>query len=507
MKRFILILFFGLLGLSVFAQEVIKEDSAFVAAANSTDDQVVGQVIREDRASDFNHWSISLGGGFNLLLTERYGSRENPAQNYVNNFNGGGYFNFGYMINPIWGVYAEYGYMQINKKIATKAGDFEASGHEVTLQLDFNILNLVRKCRKNTKWNVDALVGAGVLLYNSSPTYTDENGDIKHYFYPAICIPVSLKIQYCPINELGIALRMTGKWHSEDNINYIPRSAGGENHNNDLALYAGIELQYNITTPGKSHVRVTDRCTYEPMNVVLESKILEVNKHTEQISDIEDDLEDVKDDISVLNGTADPEVVRARREARKAMKQQPNQGDVAQVTPVAATNNGGNAGDKGYPVNPGTVGDGGNVVYAPVDMSKYDKLADDVDKMKGDIDNMKDDIERLRQQIMMSNGTDEYTVYFDFDKYDVKPEYQLVIAKVARAMLRDKDLNIDLVSHCDKAGTVAYNQPLGRNRAQIVRDILVNQYKIEKSRINIRYDGQIFDEFDAVNRRCDIIFK
>lgn len=480
MKKILFTLLCVLLVTSSFAQEVANNDSSLIADANSTDQQVVGQVIREDRASDFNHWSISLGGGFNLLLTERYGSRKDPAHNYVNNFNGGGYFTVGYMINPIWGIYAEYGYMQINKKIATVEGDFEASGHEATLQLDFNILNLVRKCRKNTKWNVDALVGAGVLMYNSSPTYIDDDGNKKHYFYPAICIPLSLKIQYCPIDQLGIALRMTGKWYSEDNINYISRSASPENHNNDMALYAGLELQYNITTPGKSHVRVTDRCTYEPMNVVLENKILEVNKHTEQIGQIEEDLEEVKDDIAVLNGTADPEEIRARREAAKQKGQQ--------QPVVAQTSGSDNAGNTS----------GGS--YVPVDMSKYDKLVDDVNKMK-------DDIEYLRQQIMMSNGTDEYTVYFDFDKYDVKPEYQLVIAKVARAMLRDKDLNVDLVSHCDKAGTTAYNIPLGQHRAEIVRDILVNQYKIEKSRINIRYDGQILDEFDAFNRRCDIIFK
>lgn len=473
MKRFIIASLCVLLGLSTFAQEVVNKDSAMLADANSTDEQVVGQVIREDRANDFNHWSISLGGGFNLLLTERYGPRKDPASNYTKNFNGGGYFTVGYMINPIWGIFAEYGYMQINKNIATKEGDFEASGHEATLQLDFNILNLVRKCRNNTKWNVDAFVGAGFLAYNTKSN-VKETGEKEHYFYPAICIPVSLKIQYCPINELGIALRITGKWHSEDDLNYITRSASPENHNNDMALYAGLELQYNIITPGKSHVRVTDRCTYEPMNVVLESKILDVNKHTEQIQDIEDDLEDVKDEISVLNGTADPDVVRARREARKS-------------------------GNK--PANKTTPAETANVVpYTPVDMSKYDKLFDDVNKMK-------DDIEYLRQNIMMSNGTDEYTVYFDFDKYDVKPEYQLIVAKVARILLKDKNLKVELVSHCDKAGTTGYNVPLGQNRAKVVYDILVNKYKIEKNRISIRYDGQILDEFDAFNRRCDIIFK
>jgi len=518
MKKLIIISLSLLFGLSAFAQEVAESNTVALEGANSTDEKVIAQVIRENRSKDFDHWMISVGGGFNLMLVERAGTIQDPIHSYRNNFQGAVYANFGYMINPIWGVIAEYGYIPINKKIFTPEGDMTGTGHEATIQLDFNILNLVRKCRKNTKWNVDALVGAGFLAYNTKYKLDTKSGEKRHYYYPAICIPVSLKFQYCPINELGIALRITGKWYSEDDVNYIWQGTG--NHNNDMALYCGLELQYNVTTKDRQgHVRVLDRCTYEPMNVVLEGKIADVNKNTEQIQEMEDELEDLKDEVAILNGTADPEAVRARREARKAAKKQPTQTDVAQnaSTPDNTPVNAGNAGNSPVaPVTPAAKpadnngdiaanqGNNGNapvVVYQqPVDMKKYDALFDDVDKMK-------DDIEYLRQQVMMSNGTDEYTVYFDFDKYVVKPEYQIIIAKVARVLLKDKSLKVELVSHCDKEGTVGYNVPLGQNRAEVVYNILVNTYKIEKSRISIKYDGQIFDEFDAFNRRTDIFFK
>lgn len=475
MKRIYLILFLCCFFVGLFAQ-VAEERTVEIEGANSTDEKVVAQVVRETRASEFNHWMISLGGGFNLMMVERQGTQKDPLHSYRNNFQGAGYFNFGYMINPIWGVIAEYGFIPINKKIFTPEGDVTGYGHEATIQLDFNILNLVRKCRKNTKWNVDALVGAGFLAYNSRYHLDAESGEKDHYYYPAICVPVSLKFQYCPIDQLGIGLRISGKWYSEDDINYVCNGVG--NHNNDMAFYCGLELQYNVTTPGKSHVRVTDRCTYEPMNVVLEGKIVDVNKNAEKIQEMEEELEDVKQEIAVLNGTLDPEEARARREAARQLS--------ANAT---------------EPLNPAT-GTNGNA-GAPNDNNKYpyDELYNDVQDLKGQV-------ERLRQQLYMTNGTDENTVYFEFDSDVITPYYELVLAKVARNLLKDKELTIDLISYCDKHGTDGYNQELGNRRVNNVYDMLVNKFKVEKSRIKIRrYDGQIKDDWDAINRRCDIIYK
>jgi len=542
MKRIIISILLLLTGLCVYAQDTDQKTAEIVEKGNSTDGEVVGQVIREDRSKDFNHWWLSVGGGFNLLLTERYGTVSDPAHNYTDNFNGAGYFNFGYMINPIWGVLLEYGYMQINKKIATVEGDFEASGHEVTLQLDFNILNLVRKCRKNTRWNVDALVGGGVLLYNNHYKIVDEEtGEKKHYYYPAICIPVSLKIQYCPIDELGIALRMTGKWYSEDDLNYINRDAGGNNHNNDLGLYCGLELQYNITTPGKKHVRVTDRCTYEPMNVVLESKIADVNKNTEKIGVIEDEMDEVQQEIAVLNGTADDDVIAAHN-ARMATKKANPKAKTPAQTPAQTTGEGdgqkpnediaqnpaqaqGQTPSQGQAKTPAkTQGEGegetpakaaepkqlrpAGDIYTPViDPAKLNALQKEVDDLKKDVDGIKDDVNDLRREILKKNGTEENIVYFDFDKSFVKAEYELVIANVARNLMRDKSLRVELVSNCDQFGTETYNNELGKNRALAVYVILVNRYKIDKNRIEIRYDGQIMDDMDPLNRRCYFVYK
>jgi len=471
MKKFILSVLFIAIGVCAFAQDEEKKKVG-LEDANSTDANVVGQVIREDRTDDFCHWSLSLGGGFNLMLVERNGTQTDPLKSYRDNFQGAGYFNVGYMINPIWGIVAEYGFLAINKKIYSVEGDQTGYGHEATLQLDFNILNLVRKCRKDTKWNVDMLFGAGFLAYNTPYKIDEETGEKKHYYYPAAAIPVTLQIQYCPTPQFGISLRITGKWYSEDNINYIDRSAGGNNHNNDLGFYCGLGLHYNITHDGKSHVRVTDRCTYEPMNVVLEDKIVEVNEHSEQIKEMQEELQKVQDDIAVLNGAAPRKPI-----AKEPVVEEP----VKVAQPVILANN------------------------PCCDTIK--KIDDKCNAIQEDVDDVKKQLELMRQQVMMTNGTEENIVYFDFNSAIVKSEYQLVIAKVARNMLRDKDLKVDLISNCDKEGSSQYNNELGKNRALAVYFILVNRYKIDKNRINIRYDGQILDQFNPFNRRCYFVYK
>lgn len=476
MKKFLLASMFILLGTFAFAQNeegnttVVETNTTVIEGANSTDEKVIAQVVRETRSKEFNHWMISFGGGANLMLTERYGTHSRPIKNYQDNFQGAFYFNVGYMINPIWGVIAEYGFIPINKKIFTEEGDETGFGHEATIQLDFNILNLVRKCRSNTKWNVDALLGAGFLAYNSRYDL-DENGEKDHYYYPAICLPITLKFQYCPIQELGIGLRFTFKWYSEDDINFIYK--GETNHNNDMALYGGLELQYNITTKNKSHVRVTDRCTYEPMNVVLEGKIVDTNKNAEKLEEIEKELDDVKEEVAVLNGTAEPRVA-----------------DV--------------------PVNNGDYD------------KKLDAMQDKIDALERRLNGMQTpsgnqnnqpttntNTGSINREYPSQNASEDLGIYFDFDSYKIKPEYYKEVIKIAKRMISDKNVKAKIIGFCDEEGTNEYNKTLAQNRVDAVINILVNRFKISRDRFTSENVGRIEgagSDIRALNRRVDVEF-
>jgi OOP family OmpA-OmpF porin len=56
-------------------------------------------------------------------------------------------------------------------------------------------------------------------------------------------------------------------------------------------------------------------------------------------------------------------------------------------------------------------------------------------------------------------------VYFDFDKYNIKPEFKDILKKNADWLQANKDYNIRIEGNCDERGTSEYNMALGQRRA------------------------------------------
>ena len=66
------------------------------------------------------------------------------------------------------------------------------------------------------------------------------------------------------------------------------------------------------------------------------------------------------------------------------------------------------------------------------------------------------------------------TVYFDFDKSNVKPQYNANIARVADYLKANTSNSLLIEGHCDDRGTEEYNLALGERRALSVRDKLMS---------------------------------
>ena len=73
-------------------------------------------------------------------------------------------------------------------------------------------------------------------------------------------------------------------------------------------------------------------------------------------------------------------------------------------------------------------------------------------------------------------------IYFDFDKYNLKPDAQATLKAGAPAYLKYKDYKLVVEGHCDERGTVEYNLALGQKRADEAAKYLVD-LGIEKDRI------------------------
>ena len=64
-------------------------------------------------------------------------------------------------------------------------------------------------------------------------------------------------------------------------------------------------------------------------------------------------------------------------------------------------------------------------------------------------------------------------VFFDFDKYDVKPDARATLEKQAAWLKKYPSVSLVVEGHCDERGTREYNLALGERRANAVKDYLV----------------------------------
>ncbi|HNY28589.1 MAG TPA: OmpA family protein, partial [Candidatus Sumerlaeota bacterium] len=70
--------------------------------------------------------------------------------------------------------------------------------------------------------------------------------------------------------------------------------------------------------------------------------------------------------------------------------------------------------------------------------------------------------------------TDVKTVYFAYDRFDVRPDQIPDLEKSAK-FIKKQSRTILIEGHCDERGTIEYNMSLGQKRAEAVKAFLVNR--------------------------------
>ncbi|WP_396589181.1 peptidoglycan-associated lipoprotein Pal [Bermanella sp. R86510] len=70
---------------------------------------------------------------------------------------------------------------------------------------------------------------------------------------------------------------------------------------------------------------------------------------------------------------------------------------------------------------------------------------------------------------------DQTTVYFGFDRSEIRPEFKDVLNAHAEYLVNNPNASVTVEGHCDERGTVEYNLALGERRADTVKRYLVVQ--------------------------------
>jgi peptidoglycan-associated lipoprotein len=104
------------------------------------------------------------------------------------------------------------------------------------------------------------------------------------------------------------------------------------------------------------------------------------------------------------------------------------------------------------------------------------------------------------------------TIYFDFDKNDVKAEYREVVTANARYLASNPNARVRLEGNTDERGSREYNIGLGERRAQAVKQAMLLQGAAAGQAATVSYGEErpaatgSDEESWALNRRVEIVY-
>lgn len=102
------------------------------------------------------------------------------------------------------------------------------------------------------------------------------------------------------------------------------------------------------------------------------------------------------------------------------------------------------------------------------------------------------------QELFSQNVKD---VFFDYDKYDIRADQQGSIQANAQFLAQHPNINFTIEGHCDERGSTEYNLALGDNRANAVKNALV-QAGVNGSRIKTISYGKEKPFCTESNEQC-----
>ena len=82
------------------------------------------------------------------------------------------------------------------------------------------------------------------------------------------------------------------------------------------------------------------------------------------------------------------------------------------------------------------------------------------------VDNLS--LDKLRSDSLLT----QRSIYFDFDKFEVKPEYQDIVNAHAQYAADHPEAKMTLKGHADHRGSHEYNLALGQKRSVSVKDVM-----------------------------------
>ncbi len=118
----------------------------------------------------------------------------------------------------------------------------------------------------------------------------------------------------------------------------------------------------------------------------------------------------------------------------------------------------------------------------------------------------------LRRKLIAEGKISTNGILFDTGSANIKPESMGIIRQIYQVLQQDANINLKIVGHTDSDGSDEANMSLSKNRADAVKNALVNVYGVDSGRLTTEGKGEsepvgdnTTGEGKAQNRRVEFI--
>jgi len=144
-----------------------------------------------------------------------------------------------------------------------------------------------------------------------------------------------------------------------------------------------------------------------------------------------------------------------------------------------------------WPTEPGKIRPWGNRGYVYVYKIIFDYKEEELPPPKP---------QELRPSLLIKKIIKNVKIYFDYDKAALRDDAIKILTSAVGTLKRNPEASILVTGNCDRRGSEAYNEKLGRRRAEAVKSFMLDN-NIPEDRIRIISRGKL----DAVAPLTDLV--
>lgn len=134
-----------------------------------------------------------------------------------------------------------------------------------------------------------------------------------------------------------------------------------------------------------------------------------------------------------------------------------------------------------WPTNPGKITPWGNRGYIYVYKVIFDYKEETLPPAKP---------RELRESLIIKKIIKNVKLYFDYNKADLRADHTAILTSAVKALNKNKKADILITGNCDARGSEEYNFELGKKRAAVVRQFMIDK-GINEKRIRIISRGKL----------------